>query len=122
MKTIKLFLISLITFLMTSCGVHSAMVSNTNNNLTNVELNKKNFKIIEHVSGKSTATYFVGIGGLSNKALIGKAKAEMLKNANIEGGAKAIINLTTESHISIIFPIYYRKTVTVSGHIVEFIE
>ena len=67
-------------------------------------------------------TYIFGIGGHSNKALIEKAKSKMLENANLIGGARAIINLTTESHISIIYPIYFKRTITVSGHIVEFTD
>ncbi len=123
MKTFKILSIVFLTsILMTSCGIHSAMVGNINNNTTNVELSKKNFKVIDRVSGKSTATYVFGIGGLSNKALIEKAKTEMLENANLIGGAKAIINLTTESHISIVYPFFFQRTVTVSGHIVEFTE
>lgn len=123
MRTFKTLSIIIITsILMTSCGIHSAMVGNVNNNNTNVELSKKNFKVIEKVSGKSTATYIFGIGGLSNKALIEKAKFKMLENADLIGGSKAIINLTTESHISIVYPLFFQKRVTVSGHIVEFTE
>jgi len=123
MRTFKILSIIILTsILMTSCGIHSAMVGNINNNNTNVELSKKNFKVIEKVSGNSTATYVFGIGGLSNKALIEKAKFKMLENANLIGGSKAIINWTTESHISIVYPFFYQKTITVSGHIVEFIE
>lgn len=121
MKTIKfLSIIFLTSLLMTSCGLHTAMVGNINNTTTNVDLNKNNFKVIEKVSGKSTATYVLGIGGLSNKALIEKAKVKMLENANLIGGSKAIINLTTESHMSIVYPFYLKRTITVSGHIVEF--
>ena len=123
MKTFKILSIVFLTsILMTSCGIHSAMVRNINNNTTNVELSKKNFKVIDRVSGKSTAIYVLGIGGLSNKALIEKAKTKMLENANLIGGAKAIINLTTESHISIVYYFFFQRTVTVSGHIVEFTE
>lgn len=107
---------------MTSCGIHSAMVGNINNNTTNVELSKKNFKVIDRVSGQSTATYVFGIGGLSNKALIEKAKTKMLENANLTGSSKAIINVTTESHNTLVVPFLYQKTVTVSAHIIEFIE
>jgi hypothetical protein len=123
MKTLKIqstFLLILI--LMTSCGIHSGKISNINNNNTNVELGKKNFKVIDRVSGKSTATYVLGIGGLSNKALIEKAKIKMLENASLTGSSKAIINVTAESHTTLVFPFFYQKTVTVSAHIVEFIE
>ena len=123
MKIIKIISIVFLTsMLMTSCGIHSARVGNLNSNVTNVELSKKNFKVVDKVSGTSTATYIFGIRGHSNKALIEKAKSKMLENANLIGGARAIINLTTESHISIIYPIYFKRTITVSGHIVEFTD
>ncbi len=123
MKTFKILSIVFLTsILMTSCGIHSAKVGNINNNTTNVELSKKNFKVIDRVSGKSTATYVLGIGGLSNKALIEKAKTKMLENANLTGSSKAIINVTTESHTTLVVPFFYQKTVTVSAHIIEFTE
>lgn len=123
MKKIKILsLVFLTSILMTSCGIHSARVGNINNNTTNVELSKKNFKVIDRVSGQSTATYILGIGGLSNKELIEKAKTKMLENANLTGSSKAIINVTTESHNTLVVPFFYQKTVTVSAHIIEFIE
>ncbi len=123
MKTIKILsIIFLTSFLLTSCGIHSGMVANLNNTTTNVDLNKNNFKVIEKVSGNSTATYVFGIGGLSKKALIEKAKVKMLENANLIGSSKAIINLTTESHMTIVYPFFLRRTITVSGHIVEFTQ
>lgn len=121
MKTIKILLIVFLPMiLITSCGIHSAMVGNINNSNTNVELSKKNFKIIGRVSGSSTATYVFGIGGLSNKNLIERAKAEML--GQLSGGSRAIINVTTESHYTLIVPFFYRKTITVSAHLIEFTE
>lgn len=123
MKTFKILSIVFFTsILMTSCGIHSAMVRNINNNTTNVALSRKNFKVIDRVCGESTAIYVLGIGGLSNKALIEKAKTKMLENANLIGSSKAIINVTTESHMTLVVPFFYQKTVTVSAHIIEFTE
>lgn len=120
---IKLIVATLIsTTILSGCGIHQSMVANVNSNVTNVELNKKNFKVVERVSGSSNATYILGIGGLSNKALINKAESAMLSKASLNGSAKAIANVSTESHISLVFPFYFQKTVTVSGHIVEFTE
>jgi hypothetical protein len=99
---------------MTSYGVHSARVANINNNVTNVELSRSNFKVIDKISGKSTATYLLGIGGLSNKTLIQNAKAKMLENANLIGSSKAIINVTTENHTTIVNPFFYQKTGSVN--------
>jgi len=120
LKTLSLILFC--SFLMTGCGFHSAMVDNINNTTTNVDLSKKNFKVVEKVSGFSTATYVLGFGGIANKSLIENAKAKMLENAGLIGGSRAIINMTTESHVTLVFPIFYQKTITVSAYIVEFTE
>lgn len=123
MKTFRILsIVFLASALMTSCGIHSAMVGNINSITTNIDLSKNNFKVIDRVSGKSSATYVFGIGGLSNKALVEKAKVKMLENANLIGSSKAIINVATESHSSLFFPFYSRKTITVSAHVVEFTE
>lgn len=121
MKSLKLLLIALFTALLnTSCGIHSAFVTNTNSNSSVVNLSMKNFEVVERVSGQATATYFFGIGGISNKALIEKAKSNMLEHAFMAGKARAIINITHESHVTFILPVFVQKTVTVSAHIIEF--
>lgn len=121
MKTFKIITIVILsTFLLSSCGVNTALVANLNNNTTNVELSQKNFKVIEQVSGSSSAKYILGIGGIKEKALVEKAKAKMLENSNLNGSSKAIINQTTETHITMVFPFYYKVTVIVSAHIIEF--
>lgn len=121
MKLSKVFLLLLTGIaLLSGCGLHTTVVGNLNNQVTNVELSQNNFKVIDKVSGQSTATYIFGIGGLSNKALIEKAKSQMLESANLVGNARAIVNLTTEDHITLVFPVFYRRTVNVSGHVIEF--
>lgn len=119
----KLFLgfILLAIIFFTGCGV-STGISNVNNNNTIVELSKKNFKVLQRVSGQSTATYFCLIGGLSNKALIEQARIAMLENANLIGTSRAIINQNVEMHTALVYPVFFRVTVTVSGYIVEFVE
>ncbi len=106
---------------MSSCGVHQATSLNHNGTTTTVELSKKNFTIIEKVSGTSSATYILGFGGLYNKSLVGKAKEAMYTKANLTGTSRAIINQTTEEHFSYI-GLYVSKTVTVSGYVVEFTQ
>jgi len=84
-------------------------------------LSKKNFKVIGSVQGESQAMYVFGIGGLSKKAMIAEARANMLSKADIVGGSKAIINETVEVKSSF-FPIVRLFKVIVSGHIIEFTE
>lgn len=55
-------------------GVKNSYPFNTNNTGTEVQLNKKNHKVIKRVSGEANATYIFRIGGLSNKHLIEQAK------------------------------------------------
>lgn len=115
------FLLVGITFLFSSCAVHSGLTTNSNNHTTEVVLSKKNFKVIESVQGEAQAMYVFGIGGLSKKALIAEARVNMLSKANIIGGSKAIINETVEVKQSF-FPVVRLYNVTVSGHIIEFTE
>lgn len=118
----KLLIISIgFMFLLTSFAVHSGLTTNANLHTTEVVLSQRNFKVVESVSGESQALYFLGIGGLSKQAMISEALAKMLSNANIVGGAKAIINETVEIKNSI-FPIIRLYKVTISGHIIEFTE
>lgn len=123
MKNLKpFFVIILISFMAASCGMHMGYMNNHNNNLTNVELNRKNFVVVEHVTGQATATYVFGIGGIGKKDLVNKAKTDMIKNANLVGSSKAIINVTVEAHDVMVLPFYRKRTITASGHIVEFTE
>jgi hypothetical protein len=56
---------------------------------------------------------------LSKKALIAEARNEMLREANLEGGARAVINETVEIR-GTSFPFFGRKLVTVSAQVIEF--
>lgn len=120
MKKLTILLIGTI-FVFSSCAVHNGLTTNQNNHTTEVVLSKKNFKVTESVQGESQAMYVFGIGGLSKKAMVSEARANMLSKANIVGSSKAIINETVEIKYSF-FPIVRLYKVTVSGHIVEFTE
>lgn len=106
---------------LTSCAAHNGLTSNSNNHSTEVVLSKKNFKVLKSVSGDASVTYVLGIGGLSKKALIAEARVKMLKQAELEGSAKAIINETVEIKGSY-FPFVGKKLVTVSAQVIEFTE
>ncbi len=120
MKKIAVLVIG-ITLLFSSCGIHDGLTRNLNNHTTEVVLSKKNFKIIERVQGESEVTYIFGIGGLSKKAMIAEARANMLAKADIVGGSKVIINETVEMKYSL-FLFVGKQKVIVSAHIVEFTE
>ncbi len=72
-----------VTMALSSCGFNSSLTSNLNTTSTDVQLNKKNYKVIERVKGQSTAIYIFGFGGLKNKSLLEQAKSNMMKNADI---------------------------------------
>ena len=117
--------ITIITFIgaltLTSCAGHYGLTSNLNNHSTEVVLTKKNFKVIKSVSGTASVTYVLGFGGLSKNALIAEARTMMLKDAELEGNSRAIINETVEIKGSS-FPFVGQKLVTVSAQVIEFTE
>ena len=119
MKKKLLFIVML--FLLSSCAtLHSNLTSNLNNHTTEVILSKKNYTVISSVKGEASAKYVLGIGG-GKKALIAEAKAKMLSKADIVGKSRAIINETVEIRKKHAF-IVTKYTVTVSGHVIEFLE
>ncbi|MBI4930844.1 MAG: hypothetical protein HY841_08795 [Bacteroidetes bacterium] len=123
MKSFKHFLLATsFPLFLSSCGVHQAVITNVAATNTNVELSKKNFKVTDKVAGTSSAVYVFGIGGISNKALIERAKLNMFSNANLIGSSKALINLSIETHFTYVYLFFFKKTITVSGYVIEFTE
>lgn len=117
-----LFCVAIMAIIMTGCGVNASRISNSNSISTNVELNKANFIVLERVSGEASSTYIMGIGGFSNQALIDMAKSNMMDEASLEGSSKAIINVTTDIHRTMVYPFYFKKKVIVSAYVIEFTE
>ena len=117
----SLFIIPLL-LLLNSCGFHDGLTSNINASQTSVVLSQKNYKVIDKVSGTATAKYIFGIGGISAKALVEKARTSMVTKNKLNGGAKAYIYPTVDEHMTFIFPFYIQKTVTYSGCLIEFAE
>lgn len=102
--------------LLTSCGVTTGYMGH--NVTTNVNLEKNNFKVVKTVSGSADGHSFIGIA-LNQKNLFERAKREMINNAELIGGSKAIINVTTDVNAKW-FLIWGRKTITLSGEVIEF--
>lgn len=117
---ITLFLIA--TIFLSGCGINSGIINqfSVNGANTNVVLEKKNFKVIGTVNGEATDTYLFFIGGFK-QTLAAKAKQNMIENAKLEGTSKAIINVTLEEHNKFIF-VYFKRTITVHGTVIEFTE
>ena len=103
-----------------SCGIGTALVTNHNQNATEVHLSGNNFKVIDQVSGSSEVSYVLAIGGMNKRQLYDNAYSTMMKKANLLNGSKAIINVMTEEHLSGFAPFFVRRTITVSAQVVEF--
>ncbi len=113
----------LVTLSFYSCGVNTSMVQSHNLNQSQVTLDKANFIVIDLITGKDSATYILGIGGLRNRSTLQNAYSDMLKSADLQGRPRAIINVTHETHLtSILSPIFLKKTVFVHGLLIEFTD
>lgn len=111
----------LLTITLAGCGANPTFYLNANNNGTMVELSKKNFQVVNKVSATVETSYIFGIGGFNEIGLFERAKAEMMEKADIEGKARAVINVTYEDHIDFAF-IWVKRSFTVSGHVIEFTD
>ena len=121
MKKIGIYsVLLLLAAFLTSCGFGTALVTNHNQNATEVHLGGNNFKVIDQVSGSSEASYIFAIGAMNKRQLYENAYSTMMKKANLLNGSKAIINVMTEEHVSGFAPFFVRRTITVSAQVVEF--
>jgi len=120
MKKIRIYSVLLWLALLSSCGIGTALVTNHNQNATEVHLSENNFRVIDQVSGSSEETYVLTIGGMNKRQLYENAYSTMMKKANLLNGPKAIINVMTEEHVSGFAPFFVRRTITVSAQVVEF--
>jgi hypothetical protein len=121
MKKIGIYsVLLLLAAFLSSCGIGTALVTNHNQNATEVHLSGNNFKVIDQVSGSSEASYVFAIGGVNKRQLYENAYSTMMKKANLLNGSKAIINVMTEEHYSGFAPFYVRRTISVSAQVVEF--
>ncbi len=118
----KAVIVSVISLaaLFSSCGVNTALILNHNQNNTQVQLAGTNYKVLNKVSGTSEVTYICAIGGLCKSQLYQNAYSDMMDKANLIGGSKAMINVITEEHVKMITPFYIKRTITVSGYVIEF--
>jgi len=121
MKKISIYsVLLLLAAFLSSCGIGTALVTNHNQNATEVHLSGNNFKVIDQISGSSEASYVFAIGGMDKRQLYENAYSTIMKKANLLNGSKAIINVMTEEHFSGFAPFFVRRTITVSAQVVEF--
>ena len=122
----KIIYISL-AFIFISCGfIPMGHLGHSTN--TQVVLSEANYKVINSVQGKATASFILGIGPLFNDRLYSQAKLDMMRNANLSGGgnkSRALINITSDvqyKYFWYVFPFYISKTIYISADIIEFKE
>jgi hypothetical protein len=121
-KSFTLGILLACVVLLNSCGLNMGFLTDKTRSITHVELTKKNFKVLDRVSGTSSATYILGFGGMKNKDLTEMAMTDLLSKANLNGGAKALANTTIDVHKGGL-PLFYSKiTVKISAHVIEFTE
>lgn len=120
MKKTFLSMLGATAVLLSSCGVNTALISNHNLNSTQVQLGSNNFRVTDKVSGNADVTYVLIFGGLNKKRLYENAYSEMMDRANLKGSPRAVTNVVTEEHVGGVPPFYYKRTVTVSGNVIEF--
>ncbi len=125
MKKLKLnlhLLPVLFIFVFASCGVNSALQVNHNTTVTNVTLSNANFKVTSRVMGTASQEYIMCIGAIDKTSLYANAKADLMQKANLVGSAKALINIIAEEHVGGVPPFYFKRTVTYTADIIEFIK
>jgi hypothetical protein len=106
----------LVAVLFTSCAAyHNGYMTNS------ASLSEANFSYLkQNIKGEATATYVLGIGGLSKKTLVDHAKQKMLDSNPLESN-QTFANLTVNFKSSIYFGFLVRTVkCTVTADVVEF--
>lgn len=111
-----------LALVLSSCGGGTAFITNHNQNITEVHLNRNNFKFIDQVSASSEATYVLGLGNMRKNKMYENAYSAMMKKANLLNTSRAVVNVMTEEHFSGFVPFYVKRTITVSAMVVEFTD
>lgn len=120
MKKLLIMSVASLALLCSSCGLSRSATSNANLTQTQVQLTKKNFRVVRNVSGESTQNYVFGIGGMSRKSMDETAISDMYRNANLKG-SQVIIN-TNVSHKSKMILIYNQVKAIATGTVIEFTD
>ena len=120
MKKILFMMAVALGLLVSSCGITEQATQNVNELQTQVVLTEANYKVIGTATAELTQTYVFGFGGISKKALGQSAMSAMMKNADLQGGARAIINANVEYDVVTYLGVFTKVTATATGTIIEF--
>lgn len=97
MKRLFLFLmIAGVAILLNACGLNNAYLLNQNQNSTQVHLTGNNFRIVDKVSGDASVDYVLIFGGMNRTRLYEQAYANMIREAGLDSGARAVVNVLLE--------------------------
>lgn len=107
--------------LLVGCGQSFYPTDNHNLVATNVNISEANFRVVGLVEGQAKATYILGIGGLSGKALRSNAYSDMVRNAKLKG-SQMIVNATIHQMHYGFLPFRWTKTVKYQGTVIEFVN
>lgn len=116
----KVVMAAAAVILFAGCGINQNLTTNANLNQTNVVLSQKNYHVVKTVEAEVSATYILGIGGISKRALENNAVAELTKKAGLTG-SQALVNVTVHNSGKMIL-IYGKTTCYAKGTVIEFDE
>jgi hypothetical protein len=102
-----------------SCSTWAGYVVNSTQ--TQVQLAKRNYKIVNRVTGEYSASYVFGLFGPPQQDLVTQAWKSMEDRAELTDKARAIINVTVDRKFTL-YPFHKRLTIYVSGMVVEFTD
>ena len=110
MKTVLSFFV--FALLLSSCAIHNGTISSSNL--------PANARYEDVAFGVSQTKKFLGIGGLSQDALVFEAKRELYKNRSLlENESYANFTVDTKSSFFLLFS---KKTVTVTADVISYAE
>ena len=121
MKKLFIGVVAMATTLLVGCGQSFYPTDNHNLVATNVHISEANFRVVGLVEGQAKATYILGIGGLSGKALRSNAYSDMVRKANLKG-SQMIVNATIHQMHYGLLPLRWTQTVKYQGTVIEFIN
>ncbi|MEQ8582536.1 MAG: hypothetical protein RIC30_14825 [Marinoscillum sp.] len=119
-KLLNLSVVVILLVILSSCGASNAFMLNQNQNATQVHLASGNYRVVDKVRGSADVSYVLIFGGMKKKQLFANAYANMMDQADLSTGSRALVNMVTEEHLGGVPPFFYKRTVTVSANIIEF--
>jgi len=111
---VAFFCFLIIVGLMSCASVHTGYMNNS------ASLSQPNFSYIQRdIQGFSTATYVLGIGGLSKETLVNSAKMNLMDIALLKDN-QALVNTTVNFRNSYYLGVVIIVTCTVTADVVQF--